>query len=472
MRLPGNQYKKFQEALRKLEGWYDTWHVNYSHNVKGVGGLVATLWNSSWYACMPHVLNVSPVIRGLCWRAHDSNGGFALERAIPLVRFLISVQDPQSGHFIPAWGDIPYKSTGMIHQTMATAALWEYYGVSRDEEALSAAQRSTDAIHNCCDSNVINQLLRHMETLILRLNVLGRPDDKKEVDYIKRIGSDVLSVQFADKQIKGSFPQSYSCDGIYGCYQAKCLSSLISIGNFLSDERYIESAIRLAEFIESRMLFETEQGSLITYGFDPTGPNFKKWQVLYKVRRIVPFAEESVRKRRVSSINDWQLYHKPVWIARSADAAHGFLLLYELTNDDRWYAVAIKIINAILYFQTPMGGIRNTIGFFGDGKINDAVWQDAAPITRWNAYVIQLLHFLLRGSRVEAPAKLSNGLKDEIKLKDGNTYKETALEVSMENKKGGILWKIKKGYRWASPRIQYEKWDEGSKMSDRTVNFI
>lgn len=456
----GIPYDLLEEVLGKLEGWYESWHIRNSDGSEGVGGLVATLWNSSWYTCLPHVLNVTAVVRGLCHRAGDKSGQTTMQRAAALVKFLMNSQDPVSGYFVPAWGDIPYRSTGLIHQTMAAAALWDFYGVAGDEDVKQAATKAYKVLDKCAGWNVVNQVLRHLETTILMLQVLDESDDEKSRRYLQDTGKRILSLQFHEGKMKGAYPQGWACDNIYSCYQGKCLSPLINIGQFLGQEIYIASAIELADFIERELLVETEFGPLLGYGFNPAGVHTRKWQKAYKLRKVFSFTEKILRHQRILSIDDWQYYKYPVWVARSADTAFGLFLLYEATEDKRWLSLAVRMTHAIVAFQTPLGGIRNTMGFFGGEK--NTVWQDIASVTRWNAYVIHLFHYLLKGRKVKGPCKPASDSLDEVILKDGKIYVETMSEVFLKDHQNTLFWKVRKGHHWGRPRIPYKDWDEGA----------
>jgi len=455
------EYEKLEKSLQRLEGWYSTWFTNNDNGRSGVGGLIATLWGSSWYACIPHIMNIVGVIRGLCYRANDKNGEHAVNRASNLIEFLLRCQDPTTGIFSAGWGDIPFKKTGLIHQTSAVAALWSFFKVTQDPEVRECAEKATKRLDKCDSWNVINQVLRHLETIILMCESLDLSKNNRYKKYLEEKGKWILSLQFKDREIKGAFPQALSGETVFSCYQGKCLKPLISLGTFLGDDAYIDSAIRLGEFIKQKLLVRTDQGLLLNYGFEPSGSNLKLWRKIYKLRRVLPFIEKWVKKARIRAIDTWQFSQYPMWIARSADTALGFYKLYEVTNDSQWLGISLDMINAILSYQTPLGGIRNTLGFWGIYENDNLVWQDVAPITRWNAYVIELLHYLLKGRKVLMPIRPSEDLKDRVRLMGNQIYEETVLRVSLRDSNNRILWTVNKKSRWGRPRIPYMKWDEG-----------
>jgi len=455
------EYKVLEKSLQRLEGWYSTWFTNNDNGRSGVGGLIATLWGSSWYACIPHILNTVGVIRGLCYRANDENGEHAVNRASNLIEFLLRCQDPTTGTFLAGWGDIPFKKTGLIHQTFAVTTLLSFFKVTQNAEVRECAERATKILDKCDSWNVINQVLRHLETIILMCESLELPKDNKHKKYLEKKGKWILSLQFKDGEMKGAFPQALSGETVFSCYQGKCLIPLVNLGTFLSDDAYIDSAIRLGKFIKQKLLNRTDQGLLLNYCFEPSGDNLKLWRKLYKLRRLLPFSEKWLRKGRISAIHTWRFSEYPVWIARSADTALGFYKLYEVTNDSQWLEISLNITNAILLYQTPIGGIRNTLGFFGIYENENLVWQDVAPITRWNAYVIELLHYLLKGRKVLMPIRPSEDIIDRVNLKDNQIYEETVSTVSLKDNNNRILWTVNKKFRWGRPRIPYMKWDEG-----------
>lgn len=460
--------KQVESVLSKLEGWYTTWYT-YNHKGSfGVGGLIATFWNSSWYASIPHILNVVGVIRGLCYRANDREGDQALRRAGNLVEFLLRCQDPTTGLFTAGWGDIPYKKTGLIHQTMAVASLWDYFKVSGENEVREAAEKAESALRCCISWNVINQVLRYVDTVDSKAEALGGllEVDKKRAMLL---GRSIIELQFKTGDTKGAFPQSLAGEDVIAPYQGKCLMPLIKMWWLSGDDVYMDAALLLAKFIEEKLLVEVGNGYLLGGFFLPKGASLSFWRKLYNLRRLLPFTERPIRVRRKSAITNWYYSKYPIWIARSADTALGYYMLWEATQVEKWLNISMDITRAIISYQTPVGGIRNTLGFFGYiTKDERPVWQDVAPITRWNAYVIQLLHYLLRGRAVRQPKFIKNE-RDEMPLANNLKYVEDRHSVSVNKDTGEIIWKIEKRKRWGRPRIPISHWDEGNCQREKLI---
>ena len=80
------------------------------------------------FETIPLFANHFPVVEGLTILAQRFNSNPTYE---PLVKrlssFLVSSFDPDTGLFDNAWGDIPGKPTGVVHQAAAAGALIDAY---------------------------------------------------------------------------------------------------------------------------------------------------------------------------------------------------------------------------------------------------------------------------------------------------------------------------------------------------------
>ncbi len=122
----------------------------------------------------------------------------------------------------------------------------------------------------------------------------------------------------------------------------------------------------------------------------------------------------------------------------------------------------------VLRYQSPLGGLRNTLGFFGDDpEAGGLVWQDVAPIPRWNSYAVQFLHELAKGTPILNPVAPSEDACDEMILADNLRLTETPKELRLTDAHDTVVWRIGKGYRWGRPFRPLSQWSEGGSATGR-----
>ncbi|HDG98738.1 MAG TPA: hypothetical protein ENG73_11335 [Desulfobacterales bacterium] len=459
------------ERLGQLEGWIYTYLLPPFDGTGGIGGPVATYWASSPYAIGPYVMNSYGIIRGLCARAAD--GPDARARAEKFALFYLRIQDPTSGLFISSWGETPFIPLGLVQQASVVAALWDLHRVWPNNEVAKIAERGWKACirHPTMKRlwNVYNQALRACEALILRAWAWGDSYPlKQDRQILQRVGRMILSAQWPDDGsiVAGAIPQSASDDRIIMPYQGKCLYPLILLGEVLQAPQYIEAARKLADFI--LRIMDVEQEYLLPGSFLPKGRRLRTARWFYRGRYIWPWMEPVLQQYRRWQIADWYFNPRPRWIARGFDTARGLFYLGQVLDEERYKLAAIRMVREALRYQSPIGGIRNTLGFFGRDpqEIGGLVWQDALPIPRWNSYAIQFLHELLSGTPLRSPIVPSTDAYDEVKLAYGCTLFETADEVKLTDASGKQIWMIRKGFRWGRPFKPALDWNEGAAVNN------
>jgi hypothetical protein len=257
-------------------------------------------------------------------------------------------------------------------------------------------------------------------------------------------------------------------------YQGKCLNPLIMLAKFLDEPIYLDIARRLADFIGRNMDTTGVDGPWLCGKYAGEGDDLAKARGLYRFRRLFPFLEPNLRRLRQQKIERWQLNPWPRWVARGLDTARGLFHLGQTLGEPHYRNLALAMVQKALKFQTPLGGLRNTVGFFGESPhdIGGLVWQDAAAMPRWNSYAVQFMHELAVGTPVLQPVRLSEDSQDMVALAGNETLTETVHELRMVDGHGEVVWRLHKGHRWGRPFRPMSQWNEGGSFSGRCRKTI
>jgi hypothetical protein len=458
----------------RMEGWMSTYFLPPFDGSGGIGGPIATYWASSPYVVGPYVMNSYGLIRGLCARDQDDHTGAARLRAEKLATYYLRSQDPTSGIFFCAWGETPLVGNGLIQQASVVAALWDIHSHWPNPDMARAAQLGWDA---CFEDRTMramwpvhNQALRACEALILGIKARGDSQpNRKEEALLRRVGSRVAENQWpVNFPVSGALSQAMPNDDIIMPYQGKCLNPLVMMSSLLNEPLYLHLAKRLADFIIKNMNLDSGR-PLLRGQYLPKGRGLKKARRLYRIRRLWPFSEPYLRRYRQSQIELWEFNPWPQWVARGLDTARGLYYLGLALREDKYTRVALAMLQTALEYTSPLGGIRNTIGFFGeDPEVNGLVWQDVAAIPRWNSYAIQFIHELAAGEPLLNPIKPSAESQETLKLWGNLALNETLTELSLVRETGEEVWRVRKSHRWGRPFRQVCEWDEGAAIAGRT----
>lgn len=455
-------------VLAKIEGWLSTYFLPPFDGSGGIGGPIATYWTSSPYMAGPYVMNSYGLIRGLCARAGDENASEARLRAENLALYYLRSQDPTTGMVVCCWGEEPFRGNGLVQQASVAAALWDLHRVWPDKEWAQAAELCWRG----CLTNLAmradwiahNMALRACEALILGIQARG--DSKptaKEKALLHRVGRRVAKAQWQGQPlVSGGIPQSLSDDGLIMPYQGKCLTPLVTLGSFLNAPEYLEVARHLGDLV-LRNLAAGGDGGSICGKYSPMGNGLPGGRRLYRWRRLLPFFEGNLRRHRQRRITGWQLNPWPHWIARGLDTARGLYGLGKALGEERYTHKALAMVSESLGYQSPLGGLRNTLGFFGTDpdELGGQVWQDVAPIPRWNSYAVQFLHELAARTPVLSPLRPSESCRDTVSLAENLTWIETPEEIRVIDAEGQTVWELRKGHRWGRPFRPLAAWCEG-----------
>lgn len=460
--------KSLNNKLARIEGWILTYYLPPFDGSGGIGGPVATYWASSPYMVGPYVMNSYGTLKGLCKRAlyikNDNSVSYIKKRIDNHLEYYLKSQDPTTGIFTCSWGEDPFVGIGLIQQTSVVEALWDVYGLYKYSEAKNAAIKGKKTYFKYHqiekDWSVYNQALRTFQSLIAEKKANGfEKFSNKEYKLVKKYINIIIKEQHSERDfLNGAIPQSFSDYRIILPYQGKCLYPLLAIYEFTNDYITLDIAKRLADFIMRVMnIFSV---NLVSGVFYPKRKYNYLYKYLYRLRYLLPSSEPFLRKINRNAIVDWNFISFPQWIARSAETARGFWKLYLITNEKKYLKSAFNIIKKILEFQTPLGGIRNTIGFINNPKCEKPVWQDIVAVPRWNSYVVQLLHELLKDEPLLKPNRSSKNVKDKVYTRNGECLVEDIDNLILFNKNKEIIWKIKKGERWGKPFRKIGKWNE------------
>jgi len=422
-------------ALPRLWSYLRTWQ-----RPDGLfGGLIATWWSSTVETAEPHPMNQFPLLIGLV-RLHGAGvrGSEWLAEAGRVADGLIG-SIGRDGRLANDYGDIPGKSTGPVFYSSCVRSLCELYLARREERLLEAARRLDallarswtrgDELVGC---PVTNQELSWAWARLW----LGRArNDAALIEQAQRIARRALAHQVVGGAMAGGFHQGRFDDRLITVYVGKCIEPLLEIGRATSDEMLIAAARRAGEYMLRQ---DVAAGIWLNYH----GPEGWWYRLLRQATRL----DRRVFQQRIPLYRlrrpfiRWRTIGYPSWLARSAD---GIRALGALGRDGELpRAHAERYTRRLLALQYPHGGFPNAVGFFGDPARRN--WQDAAPCTRWNAYVFLLLCQLaadLGVTEVE-PAQVAAEWSCELEGPDARLH-ETRDRIELRDATG-VCWRIAK----------------------------
>lgn len=358
----------------------------------GLRGIIATHWDSSETCTEPHVMNQFPVIQGLCLlHRRFGNAGYAAQ-AERLAYFLVGLFDAEQGVFRNAWGDIPPKRTGAVHQAAAAGCLLELYEITKDPRLLSTAvaslRGSVRRWPGVLLNGVCNQALKFIEALLLLLKVAPQYRDEFAGyidDYRRQL--DALQVPVAGGGVL--LDQSAYDSKLMTVYEAKCLHGLIAL---LRAQVHATWARQLLNDLVAGIAnsLYVGKGLLVSHVEIDTPRWYSIVRIGAALLRRGPWVDREVRVERIRraiehAAGTMQTVLAPSWIARNADLA--FVLRQATPWLDRDRAVLIREIDTLLLdSQLQHGGIPNAAGPWHRGYDQ---WERLVCCTRWNAYAFR-----------------------------------------------------------------------------------
>ncbi|MFN0135271.1 MAG: hypothetical protein ACKVS9_04045 [Phycisphaerae bacterium] len=419
-------------SLPRIWRYLKTWQVADGR----FAGLIATWWSSYIETAVPHPMNQFPIILGLL-ELHEAGvaGGEWLAEARRVGDGLAASIGPDN-RMENDWGDIPGNTTGPIFYTSCIRAMADLYVATREPRYLDAAMK-LDALNNrwvrgdmLVGCLVSNQVLGWAWSRMCLARATGNDALTQQA---RRIARADLEHQIRGGPLDGGYRQGRFDDRLMTIYCGKCIQPLVEVSRATGDRDLLEAASRAGRYLTRQ---EIDPGIWINVR-SPGGWWMKLMRPVTSLdRRVLRLTVPVYRLRRLKQ--DWQAVDYPSWYARAADPIRALWELHLSGGIEREYPE--RYARKLLALQYPHGGFPNTAGFSGDAK--RVMWQDAAPCTRWNAYVFYLLCRLARLLGVKSLDALG-GVPSEWShtLSDGCTLHET--DETIEQRRGSdICWRI------------------------------
>lgn len=421
-------------ALPRLWRYLKSWQTTDGR----FAGMIATWWSSYVETAVPHPMNQFPILLGLL-ELHRARvaGGEWLAEAQRVGDGLASSVDAR-GYLDNGWGDIPGKSTGPIFYTACVRALAALHEATPLPTYRDAALRMDGLVTRIWTRGdlltgalVSNQVLSWAQSKLWLARMLDQPALAQDAARIARAE---LVNQISEGPLAGAFYQGRFDDRLMTIYVGKCIAPLVEIGRAVGDDALIHAARRTADYLTRQ---DIDPGIWLNVR-TPGGLWMKLMRPITSLdRRVFRYAVPVYRLRR--AIQSWETVDYPSWLARSADPIRALWELSDAGAIDP--AVPTRYTRRLLAMQLPHGGFPNTVGFFGDAA--RSAWQDAAPCTRWNAYVFLLLCRLARTLDVKSLDEPPRADDWRTPLADDSELIETRESIEQQQR-GELCWRIAK----------------------------
>ena len=422
---------KIEKNWNYMQSWKDK--SNAYH------GIVSTYWDSDNHITLPHVMNHFPMIEGYIHLidkfSEESFKSYAIEDG----EFLLESFNKNTGIFSNAWGDLPGKDTGVVHQSAAAGAFVELAKLSSEEKyleyAIKSFKSSKERWPGILMNGVANQALKYIHG-VMRLNEISKSDYKQfEGDihrYIKELK--VLIHKVNDNAIL--IDQSIFSELLMTVYEAKCIHGLLALyKNDIEKQWAQDTIIKLVNGITHRLYIGNGQ-YLSHIDFDET-PLIKIVKILSAVSRRVlsPASQlniESVRKRFKKQFSKETISIGPVWLSRIADFSYILNKVNAEFDLDLNYLLDEINLNIDTH-QLENGGVPNSSGPWKGGPDE---WQRFVCSTRWNAYVFR--NYCLRVA--EKPTFKQSTLTKVCWGDNKNQLTEDNSSVIYTNNEAELIW--------------------------------
>jgi len=391
-----------ESSWRFLRSWSDA--DNRLH------GIIATYWDSSESCTEPHVMNHFPVIEGLR-NLHDRFGEAVYrDMAAEFAGFLLDSYDHSSRLFGNAWGDIPGKHTGVVHQAAAAGAILDLYALTGEERYLRVAVESLKSARcrwpGLLLNGVANQVLKHIQAVV-KLKQLSPADILLFTDDLREFKTQLETL------VRGAPGGGALLDqSVYSClqmtvYEAKCLHGLKALADAGIEHDWAVSLInRMVRGIVDS--FYAGNGIFVSHRDHAPGIAATLIRYTAGALRRAPWPDrglrvEDCRRNMLDKVCNESLALAPVWLARIADLAFvlgevGPYLEYDISS------VRDETIHHITARQLAHGGVPNSDGPWMNGW---SAWERLVCSTRWNAYVFRLFCSMSSGK----PSLTSNDIE-------------------------------------------------------------
>lgn len=374
-----------ESSWRFLQSWCDA--DNRLH------GIIATYWDSSETCTEPHVMNHFPVIEGLRILYDRFGENVYRDKAAGIAEFLLDSYDPSLRLFQNAWGDIPGKHTGTVHQAAAAGAILDLYAMTGEERYLrvavdslkSARQRWPGLLLN----GVANQVLKHIQSVV-KLKQLAPTDfllfEKDLHEFKIQLETLVRPVLGGGRLLDQSV---YSCLQMT-VYEVKCLHGLKAMADAGIERDW---AVSLINSIVRGIIDTFYAGSGVFISHRDHQPGISATLVRYSAAalRRVPWPDrglwvEVFRRKMLDQACNQSFVLAPVWLARIADLP---FVLGEVSQYLEFDVSSVRneTIHSLTINQLAHGGVPNSVGPWMNGW---RAWERLVCCTRWNAYAFRL----------------------------------------------------------------------------------
>lgn len=381
MRCIGPEKAALRMALSRLMCFIRSWQ-----RADGlIGGTIATWWSSTVDTAEPHPMNQYPIILGYLKLGESGiGGGDWIGEARRIADGLVGAISID-GSLMNDWGDIPGKKPAPVIYTAGITALTRMYRFSDDPGYLKAAKRLKEhvearwVVDGHMYHRVANQQCKWAEAL-LELFLVTKVDGL--VQQARRIIYECLEHQIREGDMRGAIRQSRINDLVITIYVAKCLKPILRLFEITREARLLEGATMLAGYLEKAVVEDgiwrncAEPRGMLSDGMRRVA------RIDYHSGYRLPF--HMIRRMLQSQ---WRMDDHPSFIARAGDGIQGLLMLGR--HVDRYRTLSGKMVDRLVSYQLPHGGIRNTIGYSGNPL--EVMVQDVMCPTRWNAYAFEAM---------------------------------------------------------------------------------
>lgn len=366
-----------------LKSWTDK-----NHELRGI---ISTYWDSSESVMTPHVMNHFPVIEGLCDLFHRFEDTALLAPIKKYADFYERVSE-KDGLFGNAWGDVPHKQTGVVHQAASAGALLSAYRATNDERYLGLAVRNL----KCCRerwpglllNGVVNQAMKYVQSILL-LRELSCADYEPFACSLERYLKEFKALE-KDANLGGTFfDQSYYRDFWMSCYEAKSLHGLLALYKADLDREW---AKRLINQIVYALINNHYIGDGLFLSHSDYANSFmlRIGRKFFALARRIPWSDrgvrlEIIRRGLFSHVSKPVVHPYPIWVSRMADAAYIFNQVRNILDFDI-STILHEMDSQLTVSQLPHGGVPNVKGPWMTGM---GAWERSICSTRWNAYVFR-----------------------------------------------------------------------------------
>ena len=423
-------------SWRYLRSW-----TNADHELEGI---IATFWDSSATLTVPHLMNHFPVIEALCNLYMRFGNPRLLDYARGYAEFFVRHREAD-GIFGHAWGDVPPKGTGTVHQAAASAALLSLAEATQEQQYLQLAVENLQACQQRWPgillNGVANQAMKYIQAL-MQLRALSPEDYQRVAAPVDRYVAEMQSI-ITPARFGGRFIDQSAYNNFWmSCYEAKCLHGLSALAQA---DLHADWAIETMNAVVEALLNNHHLGNGLFISHSDYAENLavKLLRLSVGVSRRLPLGARAIDIERLRRAFTARLSAPvdtiaPIWLARMADTAYIF------SQIKPWLSVPIDDVQRLMHQQLvdnqqAHGGVPNVVGAWMSGM---SAWERQVCSTRWNAYVFR---YFAQQSSADLDIEVAS-FTDEVRREDDFVLvTETPGQVVAELKASRMR------YQWSKP---------------------